>query len=292
MGRSNFSNVGASTVPGRQLFSTAALQDQIAKCCCLQGPAPSPFAADIQIFATLTATVDSASGLASLLLTMNVINNGPATAIGVNVAATVPALSASTVVIRAVPVSPLILAGSTLQANLGTMTNGQSRNMQCTFIPLVSVVSSFTNVLLFVVNVSGSVSAATPDPNPSNNTFLVSASIPTPAEVTGFTGGGARPVNEVSVSFGKSIQPGSLNSNTVQIANVETGAVVGGSITYDDSSTSTTFSVPGNGFPAGGYQLTLIGTGSSPIVDVDGLPLDGDGDRKPGGNYTHQFGVG
>lgn len=274
----------AGAMTGRQLFSTAVLQAQIAECCCVQ--------ADLQIVASLKPVVDAASGLASLLLTMTVTNNGPSTATGVKVTATVPALSAATVVIKAVPSNPVVVVSSGLQASLGSMTSGQSQNLQCTFVPLVAAGSPFIPVRRIIVAASGAVSGRTLDPNSTNNTFSVSAAMPFPAQVMKFTGGGAMPVNQIVITFTKRLQPGSVNANTFLIANVETGAAVTGSISYDDPSRSATFAMPGNGFPAGDFNVTLVGTGSSTILDIDGLALDGDMDGKPGGNYKHQFGVG
>ena len=39
------------------------------------------------------------------------------------------------------------------------------------------------------------------------------------------------------------------------------------------------------------YTLTVVGDGPNPILDVDGLALDGNGDGTPGGNFTSTFTV-
>jgi hypothetical protein len=43
---------------------------------------------------------------------------------------------------------------------------------------------------------------------------------------------------------------------------------------------------------AGTYQITLVGSGPTPIVDADDLALDGNDDGNPGGNFISQFTVG
>ena len=42
----------------------------------------------------------------------------------------------------------------------------------------------------------------------------------------------------------------------------------------------------------GTYQITLVGSGPTPIVDVDDLALDGNDDGNAGGNFISQFTIG
>jgi hypothetical protein len=277
--------IGSGMRVGRQLFSTAILQAQIASCCCTRS------GADLQIAATLRPLLDPATGRAGLMLTMFVTSNGPSIASGVTVTATVPALAVKPPAIQASPVSQLVLAGSQLQASLGSILNGESRSLQCFLLPFPL---RFTAALLkLVVQVSGSVSATNIDPVPQNNTFFVSADAPFPATVTDFTGGGAMPVNKIVVTFSKKLQPASVNKNTFLIINATTGALVApDQITYDDAGMKATFSVTGKGIPAGTYAARLVGSGPAPITDQDGFALDGDQNGIPGGNFTKPFGVG
>lgn len=277
----------------RQLFSTAVLQDQIAECCCVPPPPPTPppASADLQITATLNVASDPASGVASLLLTMTVSNNGPSTAGNVAVAASVPVLSSPGSLVKAVPASPVVLAANGIQANLGSMTNGQSQNLQCLFVPLIPAGTVFINSHSIIVAVSGLVSADSPDPVSSNNSFNISAVMPFPAQVLSFTGDGKVPVNKAIAIFTKSLQATTVTASTFQIVDATTGNSAGGSVSYDDASRSATYSVPGDGFAAGNYDVTLVGTGAAPILDVDGLALDGDSNGRPGGDYTNKFSI-
>lgn len=271
---------------GRQLFSTAFLQAQIASCCCTQA------GADLQIVGTLRPIVDPTTGRAVLLLTMFVTNKGPSIADGVNVTATVPALALNPPAVQAAPVSPLTQVGSHLQAYLGSVLNGDSRSLQCILLPLafrISPVAAFK----FVIAVSGSVSEINFDPVPQNNAFSVSAEAPFPARVTDFTGGSTIPVNQVMATFSKKLQPSSVNKNTFLIVDAKTGSqVAAGGITYDDSALTATYSMPGSGFPAGTYAVKLLGSGPAPILDGDGFALDGNADGIPGGDFTTLFSVG
>jgi hypothetical protein len=115
--------------------------------------------------------------------------------------------------------------------------------------------------------------------------------MPFPAQVKSFSGSGTAPVNQAVAIFSKKLQGPSVNANTFQIADAITGASVAGSVTYDDPSQSAKFSVSGAGFPIGNYYITLIGTGASPIVDVDGFALDGNFDSRPGGDYSNKLSV-
>jgi hypothetical protein len=223
---------------------------------------------------------------------MTVTNNGPSTARGVSVSAAIPALSLPPAVIQVVPVGPLVLLGSGLQAILGSMSKGHSQTLQAVFVPIVPAGALLIRVPPIIVSVSGVVSGTTQDPNPANNSFSVTGAMPFPAQVTQFTGGGAMPVDSVVITFSKKLQSSSVNAGTFLIWNADSGATISGSVSYDDPSASASFSMAGNGFPAGDYNVTLLGTGPSPILDLDGLALDGDADGKPGGDYHHQFGVG
>jgi hypothetical protein len=151
---------------GRQLFSTAFLQAQIASCCCTQA------SADLEIVANLRPLVDPTSGRAVLLLTMYVTNKGPSVASGVNVTATVPALAAIPPAVQATPMSPLTHVGSQLQAYLGSMLSGESRSLQCILLPLFTSFGVVA-VFKFLIGVSGSVSGINIDTVPQKKTLAI-----------------------------------------------------------------------------------------------------------------------
>ena len=106
----------------------------------------------------------------------------------------------------------------------------------------------------------------------------------TPAQVTNFS----RDDSHVRVTFNKSLDPSTVNGNTFQVLVESAETKFPGSVTYDDPSKTATFTA-NNNFPSGDYKALLLGTGPSPILDVDGLALDGQGTGTPGSDYTKFF---
>jgi hypothetical protein len=107
-----------------------------------------------------------------------------------------------------------------------------------------------------------------------------------------------RPPAFIRITFDKNLRGDTVNGSTVLVArSVNGGPAVSwpGTVTYEDATRSARF-VPQQPFRADPpvlriYTLTLRGAGGAPILDVDGLPLDGDGDGSPGGNFTSTFTV-
>lgn len=98
----------------------------------------------------------------------------------------------------------------------------------------------------------------------------------------------------VLITFSKNLQPATVNTNTVQVLRITPGApsvVLQGNVTYDDGQRLARFT-PAQAFTVPAvYQVTVVGSGPSAIVDVDNLALDGNDDGQPGGNFLSQFTV-
>jgi hypothetical protein len=107
-----------------------------------------------------------------------------------------------------------------------------------------------------------------------------------------------RPPAFIGISFDKSLQGATVNGNTVRVVRSVNGGPAElwpGTVAYDDARRSARFT-PLQPFGTDPpvlriYTLTLFGDGEDQILDVDGLPLDGDGDGSPGGNFTSTFTV-
>ena len=115
--------------------------------------------------------------------------------------------------------------------------------------------------------------------NPASGTVFTNASTVPPA---------------VILTFSKNLQPATVNTNTIQVVRVVPGAnsvLLQGVVTYDDGNRSAQFA-PAQAFtiPAV-YQVTVVGSGPSAILDSDNLSLDGNDDGQPGGNFISQFTV-
>jgi hypothetical protein len=106
------------------------------------------------------------------------------------------------------------------------------------------------------------------------------------------------PPDFIEIFFDKSLSQPTVNANTVRVARSEDGGSAlpwPGTVTYDDATRSARF-MPNQPFQTPPdvlrlYTLTVFGNTPNGIVDVDGLPLDGDGDGSPGGNFTSTFTV-
>ncbi len=98
----------------------------------------------------------------------------------------------------------------------------------------------------------------------------------------------------VIITFSKSLQPATVNTNTIQVLRIIAGAqsvLLQGTVTYDDGNHSAQF-VPAQAFTVPAvYQVTVVGSGPSAIMDNDNLALDGNDDGQPGGNFQSQFTV-
>ena len=272
----------------RQIVSTALLQEQLIECCCGPTPTPTPMpqSADLQIAQAFKVITDAASGRAGLQLTITVTNNGPSPAINTSVIANIPLMGQG--ILNVTPNVPLTRSGNTLQANLGTMNNAQVIALTATFLPAAG--GGFPSGITIVS--SASVQSNTFDPNVSNNSSVVQQQLPTVAQVVSINpaNGAALEVtapSKIVVTFSKQLLGSTVNAQSFKLA----GPVTNGTVTYDPGTMTATFD-HGGGLGNGSYVVTLVGTGVSPILDIDGLALDGNGDGLPGGDFTSQFSVG
>jgi uncharacterized repeat protein (TIGR01451 family) len=270
----------------RQIISTALLQEQVIECCCgpLPTPTPMPQSADLQIAQAFTVITDAATGRAGLRLTITVTNNGPAQALNTTVITNIPLMGQG--ILNVSPSVPLTRSGNTLQANLGTMNNAQVIALTATFVPTELAFPSGITIVS-----SASVQSSTFDPNMSNNSSVAQALLPVPAGVSSIipkdqTVFSLVAPNQIVATFTKQLQGSTVNPQTFKV----TGPATVGTVAYDSGSSSATFTFnsPGSN---GDYVVTLVGTGANPILDVDGLALDGNGDGLPGGDFTSKFSV-
>ena len=118
--------------------------------------------------------------------------------------------------------------------------------------------------------------------------------LPAPAKVTGVvpTKGQVLPNSPtgVVVQFSKALQAGTVTDKTVTVTRA--GAAVAGTVKYSASpAPPRAVFTPKTAFREGNYLVTVRGSGTPHIADVDGLALDGDDDGAPGGNFTSTFTV-
>ena len=120
--------------------------------------------------------------------------------------------------------------------------------------------------------------------------YDISGCYPSVAQVTQFAEVGVS-VSRITVTFNKRLKAETVNTSTFLVSFQDSAGAhdVQGAVHYDDCSKLVTF-IPAQGpLPPAIYNVTLVGTGSSPMLDIDGLAIDGDGDGTAGGNYTNQF---
>jgi hypothetical protein len=100
--------------------------------------------------------------------------------------------------------------------------------------------------------------------------------------------------SSVNLTFSKNLQPATVNTNTIQVLRIVPGqpsVLLQGTVVYDDGLRSATFT-PAQAFTIPAlYQITVVGSGPSAILDSDNLALDGNDDGQPGGNFISTFTV-
>jgi hypothetical protein len=98
----------------------------------------------------------------------------------------------------------------------------------------------------------------------------------------------------VIATFSKNLQAATVSTTTFQVLRFVPGTpsvLLPGQVTYDDGNRSARFT-PNTPFTVPGvYQVTIVGSGPSSILDSDNLALDGNDDGQPGGNFLSQFTV-
>jgi hypothetical protein len=105
----------------------------------------------------------------------------------------------------------------------------------------------------------------------------------------------------IRIAFTKPTDPQTVRPETFKVIR-DNETPLSGMLTHSDDGTMYFFEPEGNWLPMPGkssqYTITLIGTGSDPIKDKDGLVLDGDpshplpsGDGQPGGDFTSSFAI-
>jgi hypothetical protein len=141
---------------------------------------------------------------------------------------------------------------------------------------------------------TASVQSATFDPNLANNKSVAQAALPAPAQVQSIDPANNKVItvaptpSKIVVTFTKQLAGSTVNAQTLTVVGPISGG--NGTVTYDPATMTATFT-PNGFFDDGHYVVTLVGTGGSPILDVDGLALDGNGDGKPGGDFGSVFDI-
>jgi hypothetical protein len=99
----------------------------------------------------------------------------------------------------------------------------------------------------------------------------------------------------IAIVFDKRLQPETVVSDTVQVSVMPHGGKeqrVHGKLSYNDATKTVEFT-PDSVFSGGTnenlYRVKVIGDGSSPLRDADGLALDGNRDGRAGGTFESTF---
>src|SRR5207248_919197 len=79
----------------------------------------------------------------------------------------------------------------------------------------------------------------------------------------------------ITVTFSKSVQPASVNKSSFTVQEAQASGPLDGTVVYQDATLTATFR-PSATIGRGAYTITVRGSGSSPVVDVDNLALDGE----------------
>jgi len=132
----------------------------------------SPAEADLSI--TKTGSPDPVNQGDTLVYSISVSNNGPATAAAVVMTDTLP--SAVTYQSSSATQGTCSLSGSTVTCNIGSMSNGQIVSIT------INVTATTTSTSSYAVN-TASVTSTTTDPNSSNNSASFSSTIASPNAV-------------------------------------------------------------------------------------------------------------
>jgi len=91
--------------------------------------------------------------------------------------------------------------------------------------------------------------------------------------------------NTITFTFSKDVSA-SLSPDSLRVHNNTSGLDVAATgVTYDASSNTATFALPGS-IPTGSYVATLL---ARSVADASGLALDGNGDGIPGDDYSFTF---
>ena len=93
----------------------------------------------------------------------------------------------------------------------------------------------------------------------------------------------------VVVTFNKSVQPATVNTATFTVSRTGAGPVEG-SVTYNEANRTATFT-PSSPFITTNYVVTVHGSGTQTVIDIDDLALDGNADGKAGDDFTSTFSV-
>ena len=110
--------------------------------------------------------------------------------------------------------------------------------------------------------------------------------------------GGGGP-SRVLITFDKKLSAITVNQQTIQVMMFpdtgEPNAPVAGDVAYSETTSSAEFR-PNQPFRGGSgqgfrYEVTARGDAPEPILDTDGLALDGDNNGSPGGNFKSTFKV-
>jgi uncharacterized repeat protein (TIGR01451 family) len=130
----------------------------------------SPAQADLSI--TKTASPDPVNQGNTLVYSISVSNNGPASASSVTMTDTLP--SAVTYQSSSSTQGTCAFAGSTVTCTIGTMSNGQIVNIT------INATATTTSSASYAVNTASVSSSSTPDPDNSNNSASFSSTIASP----------------------------------------------------------------------------------------------------------------
>jgi len=114
----------------------------------------------------------------------------------------------------------------------------------------------------------------------------------------------------IRVEFSKALRGDTVNSDSIEVTmravsrHVERGTMYGeprtieGNVSYDPTTQSATFQpvdgefahvVNSAGFINSEFTIQIRGAGPTPIIDEDGLILDGDGDGREGCDFESSF---
>ncbi len=97
----------------------------------------------------------------------------------------------------------------------------------------------------------------------------------------------------IAATFSKDLRPETVTASSFRVTAAIAGQTIqiSGTVAYDDVNRSAQFTPSVPLTRPGTYQITLAGSGPTPITDVDDLALDGNDDGQAGGNFISQFTV-